>query len=120
MRATRDRVTGMPCLTAFRERVAQAAWVLDHTDDIDADFLAVYGLDLDTYPISGPRYLALAYRLPVYQGVMATRVEAERADRPQQPVAAPEERPTAPGEVSLTEFRFRFPGLVSMSSRQEV
>lgn len=89
-------------------------WVLDHEADIDADFLACYGIDLATYPMTGPRYLALAYRLTAYQGVMATRTANEREQRDTEPEARPEvRRADGATEVSLTAFRAQFPGLVS-------
>jgi hypothetical protein len=114
VRSAHARVTALPALAAFGERCAQTVWVLDHVDDLDADFLAVYGIDLDTYPISGPRYLALAYRTAAYQGVMAGRVDRERQGR--LPAGAEESAPMVrrpAGEVSMAEFRFKFPGLVS-------
>ncbi|MEH0586234.1 hypothetical protein QA942_19940 [Streptomyces sp. B21-106] len=99
-------------------------WVLDHLDDLDADFLAVYGIDLETSEISARRYFALAHRLTAYQGVMAARVEAEREDRPQPSASRTPTRtsstpaPVGAGgenvELSLTQFRAQFPGLVSM------
>jgi hypothetical protein len=89
-------------------------WVLDHEADIDADFLACYGIDLATYPMPGPRYLALAYRLAAYQGVMAGRVAKEKEQQATEPAARPAERaPGGANEVSLSAFRAQFPGLVS-------
>lgn len=100
-------------------------WVLDHQDDIDADFLAIYGIDLLEQEISSRRYFALAYRLTAYQGVMAARAEEERDE--QQPTtsssptrtsttAAPAGRGSSEtAEVSLTQFRAKFPGLVSVA-----
>lgn len=104
--------------------MGEVLWVLDHQADLDADFLAVYGIDLDTYPMRGDRYMALAYRLPAYQGVMAGRQAAEKEQREAAPEApsAPQQRTQAAGtrEVSLTAFRAQFPGLVSVgSSRKE-
>jgi hypothetical protein len=100
-------------------------WVLDHEDDIDADFLAIYGLDLEHVEITGPRYFALAHRLTAYQGVMAARVEAEREQRtPSRSTSTAPTRtsstpaPTERGDVtelSLTQFRAKFPGLVSVA-----
>lgn len=98
-------------------------WVLDHQADLDADFLAVYGIDLDTYPMRGDRYMQLAYRLPAYQGVMAGRQAAEKAQEqgPAAPVAtaAPQQQAGGGREVSLTAFRAQFPGLVSVGSSRE-
>lgn len=104
-------------------RIAEVAWVLDHLDDVDADFLAIYGIDLEQADVSARRYFALAHRLTAYQGVMAARVEEEREDR--QPTSSTATRtstaePARRGssevsEVSLTQFRAKFPGLVSVT-----
>lgn len=71
------------------------------------------------------RYFALAYRLTAYQGVMAARQEEEREDRshvraasstPTRTQDAPQGRVTSETtEVSLTQFRAQFPGLVSVA-----
>jgi hypothetical protein len=96
-------------------------WVLDHLDDLDADFLAIYGIDLDRQEISARRYFALAHRLTAYTGVMAARAEAEREDQPNSTAPTRTGSTPAPArgdnethEVSLTAFRMQFPGLVSM------
>lgn len=96
-------------------------WILDHLDDLDADFLAIYGLDLEHVEISARRYFALAHRLPAYQGVMAARREEAR-DQRQSNSTTPTRTSSTPApardnetrEVSLTAFRMQFPGLVSM------
>lgn len=99
-------------------------WVLDHLDDLDADFLAIYHLDLDHDDIPARRYFVLAQRLTAYTGVMAARAEAEREDQ-QRPApgststrtsstSAPASADGEVREVSLTAFRMKFPGLVSM------
>jgi hypothetical protein len=99
-------------------------WVLDHQDDIDADFLAIYGIDLEQADVSAPRYFALAHRLPAYQGVMAARVEEERDEQDQSSSTTTRTSSTQPAqqggsgtkEVSLTAFRVMFPGIVSGGS----
>jgi hypothetical protein len=97
-------------------------WVLDHQDDLDADFLAIYGIDLLEQEISARRYFALAHRLAAYQGVMAARIEAEReatqANSTSSTTRTRNDAPPATGdggdrEVSLTAFRVMFPGIVS-------
>lgn len=109
---------------ALPDRLSQVMWVLDHEADIDADFLAIYGIDLLEQEVTGPRYFALAHRLTAYQGVMAARVEEDREDRPADrptstrtsTTAAPEGRGSSETtEVSLTQFRAKFPGLVSVA-----
>ena len=98
-------------------------WVLDHENDIDADFLAIYGLDLYEQEITGPRYFALAHRLTAYQGVMAARVEEER-EQPTPSSSTPTRTSSTPAperggseavEVSLTQFRALYPGWVSVA-----
>jgi hypothetical protein len=98
-------------------------WVLGHLDDIDADFLAIYGIDLEQVEMPARRYFALAYRLTAYQGVMAARAEEERDDEPERSTTPTRTSSTAPptrqgagetAEVSLTQFRAQFPGLVSV------
>lgn len=100
--------------------------MLNHQRDIDADFLAIYGIDLEVRDMDGPRYLALAHRLSAYQGVMAARYEEEREEST--PAVAATERPAATPaperadgstEISLTAFQFKFPGVVSMASSGE-
>lgn len=93
----------------------------DYERDLDADFLALYGIDLEEDNVSGPRYFALAHRLPAYQGVMAARVENERdetPDQPYRPSTTPAQAPSngQPREVHLTAFRAEFPGFVSMGT----
>ncbi|WP_030168928.1 hypothetical protein [Streptomyces sp. NRRL S-813] len=119
-----EQIREPECAQAIVERVEELVWVLDHQDDLDADFLAIYGIDLEQVEISARRYFALAHRLTAYTGVMAARVEAEREERePSRPTptrtsstAAPAGRGTNEvSEVSLTQFRAQFPGLVSVA-----
>ncbi|MDH6448175.1 hypothetical protein M2155_000583 [Streptomyces sp. SAI-119] len=90
-------------------------------DDIDADFLAIYGIDLEQADVSARRYFALAYRLTAYQGVLAAQQEADRDDRPAASTT-PTRTSSAPApergdvtEVSLTQFRAMYPGWVSVA-----
>jgi len=92
--------------------------------DLDADFLAIYGIDLEQADVSAPRYFALAHRLPAYQGVMAARVEEERDEQDRTTSTTTRTSSTQPAqqggsgtkEVSLTAFRVLFPGIVSGGS----
>ncbi|GAA0705395.1 hypothetical protein GCM10010193_70580 [Kitasatospora atroaurantiaca] len=98
--------------------MAQVGWVLDHLDDLHADFRVFYGIDLDAEPeLSGPRFFSYAQRVAVYGGVIAARIEEAREE--QQP-AAPVARPAVQQQsdrqhVELAAFRLAFPGLVSVS-----
>jgi hypothetical protein len=103
------------------DRIEEVIWVLDYEDDLDADFLAIYGIDLCEQEIGAPRYMALAHRLTAYSGVMAARAEAERERQPASSTPTRTSSTPAPArgdgetrEVSLTAFRMQFPGLVSM------
>jgi hypothetical protein len=122
-----DTIQEPACAQTIIDRVEELLWVLDHQDDIDADFLAIYGLDLEHVEISARRYFALAYRLTAYTGVMAARAEQERDE--QQPAGptptrtSSTARPPRQGagetaEVSLTQFRAQFPGLVSVGGAE--
>lgn len=66
------------------------AWVLDHLADLDADFLAIYrmGLEEAVDTMSGPRLLALCWRLPAYAGVLAARLAHESPEPSQARPAA--------------------------------
>lgn len=126
MTQIRDWAYAEPWLEKTADRLAQVMWVLNHDADIDADFLAVYGIDLYEQEVSGPRYFALAHRLTAYQGVMAARVEEESEDQPASntptrtsDTAAPAGRGSSETtEVSLTQFRAQFPGLVSVGGTE--
>lgn len=123
MKALTDGLSRAAWPTGLAHRIGEVWWVLDHEQDIDADFLAIYGIDLRTYDMDGPRYFALAHRLTAYTGVMQARAEEEREKSPTPPSAdavAPTQARSADGprdksEVSLTAFRVQFPGLVSMA-----
>lgn len=48
-----------------------------HLNDVEADFRAFYGLTpADVARMSGPHFLALAWRLPAYSGAVAGRMAA--------------------------------------------
>lgn len=50
-----------------------------HLEDLEADFRTFYRLTPeDVMEMSGPHFLALAYRITAFQGVMAARVAAEQ------------------------------------------
>lgn len=58
------------------------AWVLDHKRDLMADFRAIYHLSPgEASQIPFPEYLALAYRAPAFQGVMAHRLMEAETER---------------------------------------
>lgn len=66
------------------------AWVLDHIRDLMADFRAIYHLSWrDALALPGPEFLALAYRVMAYPGVMSHRLaEAEAKERRNAPRGA--------------------------------
>ena len=80
-------------LAPLRERVEEVGWVVDYLPDLEADFLAHYGVR-DMLALTGPQWLRLAARTVAYAGVMQARaqslLDAEDA-------AAPPAGPPAPG-----------------------
>jgi hypothetical protein len=57
------------------------AWILHHRRDVAADFQAIYHLSwADAVALPGPEFLALAYRLDAYQGVIAMRIQQQRQE----------------------------------------
>jgi hypothetical protein len=119
-----DEISEPDYAKAVGDRVEELIWVLDHEADIDADFLAIYGIDLEQADaMTAPRYFALAHRLTAYQGVMAARVEEEREQPPPSSstptrtssTPAPERGGSEAVEVSLTQFRAMYPGWVSVA-----
>ncbi|MFE3031584.1 hypothetical protein ACFXKY_08035 [Streptomyces canus] len=114
-----DAVSEPDCTQAVADRVEELLWVLDHLDDLDADFLAIYRIDLEQDEISARRYFALAHRLPAYQGVMSARQEEAREQTSSTTPTRTSSTPAAAQrddvtEVSLTQFRAQFPWMVSM------
>lgn len=67
------------------QRAGEIAWVLDHLDDLDADFARFYRCDL--YSLSGPRLFSRAARVTAYGGVMTLRLHEQR--EPEQEDAGP-------------------------------
>lgn len=64
-------------------------WVLDHLDDLEADFLVFYGMHpQDILALSGPRFFALAYRAGAYDGAVAARIAQQEPAGPAQGRAA--------------------------------
>jgi hypothetical protein len=47
--------------------------VLAHLADLESDFSAIHRID-DMYALDGPTFMRMAFRLPVYQGVMRQRL----------------------------------------------
>lgn len=50
----------------------QCIWVLDHLQDLDADFIRFYKI-YDFYELTFIRFFDLAYRVSAYEGVMTLR-----------------------------------------------
>lgn len=103
------------------DRIEELLWILDHQEDLDADFLAIYGIDLEQADVSSRRYFHLAQRLTAYQGVMAARVDQEQDRTTSTTTRTSSTQPAQQGggenrEVSLTAFRVMFPGIVSGGS----
>lgn len=53
--------------------------LLNYWDDLDADFLRFYGIDIsDPTKIEAARFFKLAVRLFAYDGVLSARVRSEQ------------------------------------------
>ncbi len=83
----------------------------------------MYRIDLERDEISARRYFALVHRLTAYQGVLAALAEEERERTEPRTTPTRTSTTAAPAqggssettEVSLTQFRAQFPGLVSVA-----
>lgn len=91
--------------------VAEHAWIANHRDDLDADFLAIYGIDLEAEVVGAKRFLALANRTPAYDGAMAAVVAAEQ-QKEQQPGQTGSSSPDEPQQVDVGQMNLIVPGLI--------
>lgn len=80
------------------------AWIVDHYDDVDADFLAIYRIDLDTTVVGAKRFMALASRLPAYEGALALTAAQQSAQ--------PDSSPDGAQEVPVEALNLMMPGLI--------
>jgi len=69
----------------------EIVWVLDHLEDLDADFLALYGIE-NPWEMPAARFFNLAMRSFYYQGTMQFRILREQEDQQQQ--GKPQQRPS--------------------------
>lgn len=63
------------------ERAGELGWVLQHLEDLDADFSRYYRVDWQT--LTGPRFFSRAQRVSAYGGIMTAVVE--KALQPEEP-----------------------------------
>jgi hypothetical protein len=77
---------------------------------VDADFLAIYGIDLEDAPrLDAKRFLCLAARLPAYDGAMTAVVAS--LNQPEQ-AAAPATPADPSDEVTPDALNLIVPGLI--------
>lgn len=112
---------------ALLRRAASLSGFLEQLNDLDADFLALYGIDLEVEDISGPRFFRLAARTYAYDGVMRRRLEAKQTPSGVQPEPVRDEEPRTYSwkgswaekqgakEVPLAAMMIQNPGLISVS-----
>jgi hypothetical protein len=89
-------------------RAAETAWIAEYLDDVDADFRVFYGIhgvaDGSYGGLSGPRFVAMAERLPHYRGAVrdlflaAAREQEEEGQGPGPAPARGRTRPRAGGQ----------------------
>jgi hypothetical protein len=79
----------MLALDEALDRIEEVAWIPDYLADLEADFLAHYGIsDMESVP--GPRFFRLASRTVAYAGVMQARAQVLMdADEREDPYRAP-------------------------------
>lgn len=78
----------------MRSRISEVLWVTESLADLEADFCAIYRMaPVEVLGLSGPRFLALAWRLPAYAGVIAARLAQAETER----------TPEAPGGTKTVE-----------------
>lgn len=87
--------------------------MIDYLDDLESDFSRFHRID-DIYELDGPRFMRLAWRISVYGGVMALRVQNQE---PATETAAPTPAVAAPGTghsnvVDLAAFTAMHTGLI--------
>lgn len=68
--------------------------MLEHLEDLRSDFSAIHRVD-DMYALDGPTFMQLAYRMPMYPGVMQARLRLQDMERQHQAT-----RPVHPGQAS--------------------
>ena len=116
MRTLVTRCTG-ECLGKLRQRVGEVGWVIEHLDDLEADFLRFYRVD-DIYALDGARFMRLAWRVSVYGGVMHMRLqEQERPHEAASPAPVQQRHSGAASSggakiIPLSQFMTQFPGTV--------
>lgn len=62
-------------------RIQEIGWILNHLDDLDADFLRYYRQDWRT--LDGPRFFSLAERVVTYGGVIYWRAVKAVQEEPE-------------------------------------
>jgi hypothetical protein len=97
--------------------------VLDYLPDLESDFSVFHRID-DIYSMHGPTFLALAYRISVYGGMIGFRRRAQDAPpepptvtaAPAPPADTPAVRPAAPpaGLVPVAAMALANPDLFEM------
>lgn len=115
-------MTGWLCLQDWEDRATEIEWVLGYLDDLQSDFLHIWGINLDVdEPPPGWRFFAMARRTFAYSGVMAARLAEEDRRRQPGPVSHPatpappatRPRPAGPAvqEVPLEQLQRMHPDL---------
>lgn len=83
--------------------------MIDYLDDLESDFSRFHRID-DMYALDGPRFMRLAWRISIYGGVMAVRVQnQEPATEPAAPTIAAGPHSNV---VDLAAFTATHPGIV--------
>lgn len=89
-------------LDESRERIEEIGWVTEHVADLDADFLAIYGID-DMLSLPAARWLRLAYRVSAYEGVMAARLRTLQEEKVDEVPAAAGDGAITSGQIAASD-----------------
>lgn len=84
-------------------RAEELAWIAQYVDDVECDFLAVYGIADPLTSLPGPRFFQYAARLPHYQGVIRDRAMQELEEEQVDAVGGLEATQAAPPEGGSVE-----------------
>lgn len=68
------------------KRAYEVLWITNYDQDIHADFFAIYHI-MDWESLDGPLFIALAERLPMYEGAVQSRMRLESSTEGTDPVA---------------------------------
>jgi hypothetical protein len=86
-------------------------WVLDHLDDLRADFRAIYHITEDIEELEAIQFQRFAYRATAYRGIMRARAENDEEQK-QQHKQGGEETNEVPGNTGALRLSPSLAGVI--------